>query len=187
MNTPRGGSGFGALLRLILDLCLLRRGPQDLPHARALTQGLVLLGVGVDLVLVRWIDAGDDGMARIAFSLALLLVLPWIGLSMRGRPERYLQTLAAFAGTGIVFTLAFLPIALKAVDMPPPVADQAPTREQLIIGWTTLALVGWKLAINGHIWRHALDWPRAGGLLLAAGLFIIEIGLMRALFGGAGP
>ena len=183
MSAPREGS-FGTLLRLMLELCLLRRGPQDLPHSPALAQGLVLLGVGVDLLLLRWLDEGDDPLLQIACSLGLLLVLPWILLALRQRTERYVQTLSAFAGTGILFSLVYVPIALKSAALPPPVAGQAPSGEQLLIAWAALLVVGWKLAINGHIWRHALDWPRAAGLLLAVGLFLAEVGLMRSLFAG---
>jgi hypothetical protein len=187
VSAPRAGRGAASLLRLLLDLCLLRRGPQDLPYSIALTRGLVLLGVGVDLLLARWVEAGDAGFARIALSLVLLLALPWFVLGLRGHRARYAQTLAAFAGTGVIFTLAFLPVAIRAAGLPAPDLDVEPTREQLAIGWITLVLVGWKLAINGNIWRHALDWPRAGGVLLAVGLFVFEIGLMRMLFVPAAP
>jgi hypothetical protein len=183
VSTPHAASGLVSLLRLLIDLRLLRRGPQDLPYSPALTRGLVLLGIGADLLLVRWVDAGDDGLMRLVFSVLLLLALPWIVLGLRDRRARYLQTLAAFAGTGVLFTLAFLPVALQAASLPSPDPDAPPTREQLVVGWSTLALIGWKLAINGNIWRHALDWPRAGGILFAVGLFVLEVLVLRAWFG----
>lgn len=173
------------LISLLLGICLLRRGPEDLPYSIALTRGLVLVGVGVDLLFVRTLESGDSGFARIALSLLLLLGLPWLVLTSRGLQARYAQTLAAFAGTGAIFALAFLPVALKAAGLPPPDLEVPPTREQLAVGWLTLLLVGWKLAINGHIWKQALDWPRAGGLMLAAGFFLLELGLLRALFAPA--
>jgi hypothetical protein len=116
------------------------------------------------------------------FIIFVLLALPWLVLNLRNRGARYSQTLAAFAGTGALFTLAFLPVAIQAAGLPPPDLDLPPTRQQLTIGWITLGLVGWKLAINGNIWRNALDWPRSGGLLLAVGVFLFEIGVMRAVF-----
>jgi hypothetical protein len=181
VNAPQEG-GRPSLLRLFLDLCLLRRGPQDLPYSQRLTQGLVLAGVVVDLLFLRWVEAGEAGFARVGLSLLLLLALPWLVLNLRNRGARYSQTLAAFAGTGALFTLAFLPVAIQAAGLPPPDLDLPPTRQQLTIGWITLGLVGWKLAINGNIWRNALDWPRSGGLLLAVGVFLFEIGVMRAVF-----
>lgn len=172
-----------SILRQLWRICLLRAGPQDLPFSPALTRGLVVLGVGADLVFVSLLEAAQHDLARVGLSLALLLVLPWLLLASRGMQARYAQTLAAFAGTGVLFTLAFLPLALQAVDLPRPDPNVTPTREQLVVGWLSIGLFVWKLALNGHIWKHALDWPRAGGVLLALGIFLLELGLMRALFG----
>jgi hypothetical protein len=169
------------VLRLLLQLCALQRGPQDLPHSANLTRVLVLASVAVDLLFVRMTEGGSNGEVRIVLSLALLLGLPWLILGWRGHRARYAQTLAAFAGTGAVFTLVVLPVAIEAAALPVLERGVEPTRAQLVMAWVTLLLVGWKLAINGHIWKHALDWPRAGGLLLAIGVMLFEFGLMRAL------
>lgn len=183
-STP--GGGLGALLRLVAGLCLLRRGPQDLPHSRTLLNGLLLLAVGVDLLVLRWLGADEGALAEIAFSLVLTLLLPWIALALRGHPERYLQTVSALVAVGIVFTLVSVPLALQTIDMPPPVLGQPPTREQLVIAWSFLFLIGGLIAINGNIWRHALDWPRAAGMLFAAGLAFLEIALRWGLFAAPG-
>lgn len=187
MTAPRTSGDVKPLLRVLLDLCLLRAGPQDLPYSIGVTRGLVLLGVGADLLFVSMLESADNSLLRIVLSLLLMLGLPWLLLSSRRLQARYAQTLAAFAGTGVLFTLAFLPVAIQASQLPTPDLEATPTREQLMVGWITLGLVGWKLAINGNIWKHALDWPRAGGLLLAVGVFLLEIGLMRALFATGTP
>jgi hypothetical protein len=186
VSAPQSGGGSAALLRIVIDLCLLRRGPQDLPYSPALTQGLLLLGLGVDLLVLRWLDEDSDLLLQIGCSLALLLALPWLLLSLRQRRERYVQTLAAFAATGIVFSLLYLPLALKSAELPRPVAGETLSGEQALVAWGTLLVIGWKLAINGSIWRHALDWPRAAGVLLAVGLFLFELGLIRSLLTESG-
>lgn len=173
---------MGAVLNWLLRLCLLGAGPQDLDYSPATTRLLVFAGVVADLVFVRMVGHGTDDLARVAVSLLMLLALPWWILGMRQRRARYAQTLAAFAASGVVFTLVLIPVAQRAAGLPPPSMEQPPAPEQLAIGWITLGLVAWKLAVNGHIWRHALDWPRFGGFLLALGILILEIGVMRALF-----
>src|SRR5687768_10500973 len=115
-------------------------------------------------------------------SLIIALLLPWVLLRSRGLGARYVQTLTALVGTGVLFTLAYLPVAWLASDLPVPDPAATPTQKQLIVAWLTLALVGWKLAINGHVWRHAMGWPLAAGLALAVGIFMLEIGLLRLLF-----
>ena len=170
------------LLRLLLQLCLFRLAPQDLPYSPRLAQGLVLLGVGINLVFVRLLDARADAPFRIALSLALLLGLPWLLLSLRQRRPRYVQTLTAFAGSGLLFLLVLLPLVQPIADLPPPSPDVVPSATQVIVSLLSLALLVWKLALNAHIWRHALDWPRGGAVLLSIGLFVLELALVRALF-----
>ncbi len=170
------------LLSRLVGLCLLRIGPQDLPYSPALTRALVLSAFAFDCFYVVLLEF-EQPLPRLLLSFALLLLVPWWLLTLRRRRERYAQTLAALAGSGLLLTLAFLPVALLGADLPPLVEGQAPTREQLLLVWTTLGAIAWKLAINGHILRHALDWPRLPALLLAFGLFLLELGLDRALFG----
>ena len=170
------------LLRLLLQLCLFRLAPQDLPYSPRLAQGLVLLGVGINLVFVRLLDTGDGAPFRIALSLALMLGLPWLLLRLRQRLPRYVQTLTAFAGSSVLFMLALLPLAQPIASLPPPTPDAVPTAAQVAVSLASLVLLVWKLAINAHIWRHALDWPRGGAVLLAIGLFLLELALVRVLF-----
>jgi hypothetical protein len=173
------------LFRLLLQLCLFRLAPQDLPYSPRLAQGLVLLGVGINLLFVRMLDAGAGAAGRIALSLALLLGLPWLLLSLRRRLPRYTQTLTALAGSGVLFLLALLPLAQPIASLPPPSATSVPSTAHVVISLLSLLLLLWKLAINAHIWRHALDWPRGGAIVLTLGLFLFELALVRTLVGSA--
>lgn len=169
------------LLALFVELCLLRRGPQDLPYSPRLTRGLLWLAVGADLLALQLFGDDPNALARSVFSLALLLGLPWLLLHWRGQPARYAQTLAAFLGSGLLFTVAMLPLLLAVEALPPPVPDATPG-SHVALRVALFVLLGWKLAINGHVWRHALDWPRAAGLPFAIALFIAEVALVRRFF-----
>jgi hypothetical protein len=170
-----------ALLRLLVDICLLRRGPQDIPCSPELARGLVLGFAALKIGTALMLDIPEPFL-RTLLSLALLLALPWVLLAIRGHRPRYLQTLTAFAGTGLLFSLLFLPFFLLAASTPPMQAGATPEPAQLALGWLSLALLGWKLVINGHILRHALDWPNIPALLLALALFLIEFGVFRTVF-----
>jgi hypothetical protein len=170
-----------ALARLLLDICLLRRGPQELPYSLPLVRGLVVALAALKLGSALLLEIPEPFL-RTLLSLALLLSLPWLLLAIRGHRPRYLQTLAAFAGTGLLFSLLFLPVAWIAAGVPAVDPGAPPLPAQVALGWLTLALLGWKLAINGHILRHAMDWPRLPALLLALALFLIEFGVFRTLF-----
>jgi hypothetical protein len=173
---------MASLLSVLIDLCLLRSGPQELPYSPRLTRNLVLLGLGCDLLYVSALEV-SGATPRVAFGLAMTLLLPWLLLVWRQRRERYAQTLGALAGSGVLFTLLFLPLALWARQHTPPAGVQELTQQQIAAGWLVLGLLGWKLAVNGHILRHALDLPRSAGLGLALAWFLIEFNLDRLLFG----
>jgi hypothetical protein len=170
------------LIGTLFGICLLRRAPQDLPYSPRLTQGLLLLAVGVDLLAMRLFEEDPHALPRGLLSIALLLGLPWLMLSWRGRSARYAQTLAAFLGTGLLFTLAIVPLLLATQALPEPVAGASPRATDVLMRGALFALVGWKLAINGHVWRHALDWPPLFGLPFAFALFVGELLLAQAFF-----
>jgi hypothetical protein len=167
------------LLRLLWDLCLFRRGPQDLPYSPALARALLLVQAGAGLLYLRVVGAGEHGLSQLALSLTMAVVMPWALLRARDRQARYAQTLSALVGTWIFATLAYLPIAAVAADLPLPEPGVPPTRAQAAVAWATLVLAAWKLAINGQIWRHALDFPLFGGIAAALGVFVLELGLLR--------
>ncbi len=169
-----------SLLSQLIDLCLLRRGPQDLPFSPILARNLIIAGVALDLLYASLLDF-PQALPRIALSLAMLLAAPWLLLSVRQRRERYLQTLTALAGSSLIVAAVSLPLALYSADLPPLLPGATPTPGQLAFGWLSLILVSWKLVINSHIYRHALDWPRFSAMLLAFGLFVFELGLDQML------
>jgi hypothetical protein len=167
--------------RTILDLCLLRGGPQDLPYSARLTQLLLLLVVGFNLIHIAVLDGGSRDVSQLSATIVMLVLLPWVLLRMRNRSERYLQTLAALAGTGVMFILASMPLTYQLAEMLPLDPEVKPTPRQLWVSLGALVLVGWKLAINGNIWRHAMDFPKFAGLLLALALVVVELAVLQML------
>lgn len=171
-------------LRALLGLCLLRQGPQDLPYAPALTWGWLaaLLALQWGVARHAGLDVGG-GLARLAITLVLLVGVTRLLLQGRGLLNRAEQTIAAFAGTGLVFALLVLPIALALQGVQPGVQ---PEGGQFLLALTGLFLFFWKLRIDAHIWRHALDLQR-GAMLLAVVLMLLEVVLVAAFTGAAAP
>lgn len=164
---------MGGLPSRLWQLCLLRIGPQDLPWSPALARNLVLAALAVGLA--NAVVGGRDGamlVPRLLLSFAFLVVVPWLLLRGRDRLNRLAQSVSAIAGSSVYYGLAFLPISALGAGyergMEPPPA-------LVVATWIGLLLTGWKLAVNGHIWRHALDIPRPAGLLLAFGLFLVQV------------
>ena len=83
---------------------------------------------------------------RLALNM-LQVVAVIVLLQVRKLPERMPQTLSALAGTGIILGALAFGLLLQA----------DPEVNQPLLGLTYLLLVGWSLAVDAHIYRHALD------------------------------
>jgi hypothetical protein len=166
----------------LISISLLRGLPQDLPYSFALARNLLLADVALHMAHLL-IDGIGSPLPRIIVSLLIALGLPWALLHLRGRGERYLQTLTALVGTSVLLSLFLMPVALFASSLPPLQPDVQPSNAQLAISVLWLLAIAWQLSIIAHIYRHALDWPRLAAAMLAMGLFICQLGLDRMLFG----
>lgn len=161
---------MSALLRLYLDICLLRRGPQDVPASSPLMQftlavyaliglpkhlgGLAALSVFQSL----WLTVVD---------LALLIGLCYAALYWVGHLSRFRQTLTALAGAGVVLSIVELPLSVwlrRAVE-----AERSYELPLML----AFGLLAWSLLIVGHILQHAFSISRGAGLVCALGYTII--------------
>jgi hypothetical protein len=148
------------VVRLFVQIALLRRGPQDLPASIFL---LVVTVIGYLLVVVVVSSLLPPANA---WSLPLLVyavfTLAWyIGmLRLVGRPERAVQTVTAVFG-------------LQAVVAPPMILSQWLLRRfgddsdwQLPIAFSGLVLVIWLIAALSHVVKAALEWSTAASVAL---------------------
>jgi hypothetical protein len=172
---------FADLLRIVFDLCRWRRGPQDLPHSPNLLASLIGAGVAVDVIIAGALQDTDDVLARSLLSTGLILGLCWIALAMRRLTHRFLQTATALLACSIVFSVLQLPIALLAG--PPPATGAELDGAQVFFGWAMIALLIWKLSVDAHIVRQALDAGYALAFALATSWLIAYWALDRILFG----
>lgn len=172
------------LLRQLLDICLLRAGPQDLPYSPALARGLIALQIGVNLLYAMATDM-EHPLARILVADAVLLGVAWTALAWRDRTPRAPQTISALFGCSLVFLTALMPLALAATALRPelPVTASSDVDPRYaLVALAMMLLLGWKMIVNGNVYRHALDWPHGAGILLALGAFMLQQGLDQLLF-----
>lgn len=170
------------LLTCLRDICLFRAGPQDLPFSPALALRLsaMLVVLGVVGSSIQGV-APADLLLRVGLMLAFLVAPPWLLLRLRGREPRFVQTLSALAGVGVLYNIVALPLLLalagrgEALGRDPGLA---------LAAWVLLALTLWRVLVAGHVWRHALDLRPGVGAMLSLGLFIAQVLLAGWVFGG---
>jgi hypothetical protein len=172
------------LIARLLMICLWKSGPQDLPHAPRLLGQLLLALAALQFVVGLWLEMGEQLGLRVLVYFGFL-VLPIQGLlALRGRRERFVQTALAFAGAGLLFSLAQLPLIplLESIDAARVQSDGLSPLQALSL-WLFLGLAAWKLAVDAHIWRHALEAPPLAAIALSLALMMAEIAVGQRLFG----
>lgn len=163
---------MGRQLLPLLEMMRLRSGPQDLPASPGITLLLAALYIISGFVAGGVLNEADYGQ-RTLVAVGLQFIVAGILLNMRGLQSRLLQTVAALAGTGLLFGLASIAI-LSWIN---------PQQPQAGLAVSYLGLFLWSLAVDGHIYRNALSIKLGTGVLLAVAVFAINLFVLKALFG----
>lgn len=156
----------------LVEMMRLRSGPQDLPASMGLALLLAMLYVGSGFVAGGVLNEDDYG-GRTLLAISLQFVVAAALLNLRGHAARMPQTLGALAGTGFLFGLLSIGV-LSWID---------PEQPQAGLAVTYLGLFLWSLAVDGHIYRHALAVRLGTGVLVAVTVFVINLFLLKAVFG----
>ncbi len=161
------------LLRLFLDICLFRKGPQDAPASWMLLKWALAAYCGVGLALTALEGHWLEGTLQVILEGSMLLGFVWISLIVAGKTGRWLQTAIAMLGTDALISSFAIP--LEAVLLAAPQIG--------ILYVLMLLLMLWHMAVVAHILRHALSQTLAVGLGLSIVYVAFTWNLLVMLFG----
>ena len=89
---------MAALSRELIEVCLLRRGPQDLPFSPPAVMGITAGLLGLQLAFAAWHVAGPQALvARALVTLLMLFGATRALLRFRALENRAMQTLLTLA------------------------------------------------------------------------------------------
>jgi len=168
-----------ALPRQLIELFLLRRGPQDLPWSPPTVAGfaLALLALQAGFASHQGLDA-TGMLARAFVTLVILFGATRALLRWRQLENRAAQTLLALAATALFFSLAMFPLA---VALQPYYGDENPPPRLMVLALSAIVLFFWKLRVEASIWRQALDIAVAPAYALTVALMLAEAVLIHLL------
>ncbi len=144
------------LIKVFMEICLFRKGPQDVPASTLLLRLALAAYFLVGLVLTSLENQWLEGILQIVVEGAMLLGFTWISVMMAGKRGRLMQTVSAMLGTDAL--LSSFAIPMQAVLLADP--------QYNIIYVILLLLMLWHIAVVAHILRHALSQTLAVGLRL---------------------
>jgi hypothetical protein len=169
------------LVRLFVQIAMLRKGPQDLPASvivlTAAAAGFFIINCVVSAALP---PIAGPWFGHLVVNIAFTLV--WYALLMRflGRPERFLQTTAAVFG----YQAVLAPLWIVSLWLVRQFADDDAWR--LTISIFALAIVVWKVAVNAGVLKAAIEWGMPACVALVILQFLAGQILLFYLFSGAG-
>jgi hypothetical protein len=174
-----------ALFGVVVDIVLLRRGPEHLPASTGLLGVVIAINLIVSAVLTQMMPKVPPNWV-LQLVVGNLLVLVWFqaGLSLAQKRERFVQTVTAIF---IVSTL-FLPILVPLfAAMQPYMAD--PENVPPPPGFVVLAAVAfavWLLVIEARIVRSAFEWPTFLSIVFILAQNFVSAWLLGLLFATPG-
>lgn len=176
-------------VRLVIDLLLLRRGPQDMPAGTSVLYGAAAAYCSLLFLQSRMIATAGHAIFQALVATLALAVYARTLVRLRGYPNRVVQTLSALFASGAAITLLMLGPTLAVapffvalgqagsaaqLPQPSPVAMLA----YIVIGF-------WGIAVSAHIYRHALETAFLVGLGAALGYEVLLL-LVFSLLGQIG-
>lgn len=166
---------FRTLFNTFFEICLLQRGPQDLPVSSMLTYGLLSLLAVLGFAINQMFMPGQTAILAVIINIGVLLIITQLILRLHKKSARYTQTLTALIGVGIVLALIGLPVFSMLA-----IAENNQTESPFgILLW--LVLFGWEIAVTAHILRHATESTFPQGILMAILYPLIYFQLVRYL------
>ncbi|NEV61700.1 hypothetical protein [Thiorhodococcus minor] len=169
-----------ALIRFFVELCALRRPPQDLPASDVLLAITLVADiiVGVLVGITAGLSALTSLLQGIAEILIMLTALFVALRQLRMRP-RFTQSATALLGSGALLGL----IAILPLSMSPTGSQQ--TDLAALGAFLLLALVIWGIVVTGHILRHTFGITLGQGSAIAVAFEIVTVTIVTSMFGGA--
>jgi hypothetical protein len=143
------------ILKIILDICLLRGRAQDLPASMNLVWLTAAASIAVNAL---GMPERTTNLAQLLFvvSQAILFgAVIWLLLRLRGFPARWTQTVTALYAVDGVFSLLLLPLLPALMEM----VKQGPEARPGWEAYLLLVLSGWLLLIIARVLREATEWP----------------------------
>jgi hypothetical protein len=156
------------IIKLLFDICLFKRGPQDLPHSAWLFRLLMAIYVIVRFLMLSigtpWLNA----LLQVSVEVLLVVGFSWGMLYVGRRLQRFNQATSALLGTDAMISFFALPS----------IASMEIGRGGWLAFLVILGLMVWHWAVTGHIIRHALGQKLVFSLGLA---FLYILGSYRVM------
>ena len=155
----------------LADMLRLRGGPQNLPASWPLLIAVLSFYLVQNLVTGQQLQ-DDNAAAKSLIAITLQISVLSGLLYWRKHLERFVQTLVALAGVGIVFnTITWMLLT-----------QSDPNINQPLLALTWFSVFIWSLFVDANIYRHSLSVSFSIGMLITVLTLAASYVLIETLF-----
>ena len=167
-----------ALLRTLLDIVRLRKGPDAIPYSWLLCFIALLLWLSAGLsTTIATPGMNDRDFLYSTFTGVVGLAAYAAIVVTSGHTPRLLQTVTAILGSGALIGFLFLGASMLL----PPLFALLPFLGQNAVNIVATLVLLWSIPVEGHIIARAIDRHWYLGIAVAMAVFIFQLYLYSAL------
>ncbi len=161
------------LVKPFFYICLLSKGPQDIPYSNNLFRfGLFAYFFSGVMTLAQGM-AMEQAIPAALVDLGILLIFARVCLQMFKKLPRYVQMMTALLVIGAVFQVLAFPLLISIQG-----SEKANVELSLIL----LFLFSWNLAVYAHIFRESFDIKTGPAFILTLAYTVISFSANQILF-----
>ncbi len=163
--------------KTLVNICLLRAGPQQLPHSRMLLSLIIVISFIVSVLISGIVYsvkiAGLSSIAGLFFSFAFVKIL------LIKKSERFVQTFSAILGTTTLINIMSLPSVYSLTYIT--LGESA----EIFFNLTGFAIFVWIVIVYGYIFSKALSLTMGYAVAISVGYVLLSVIILN-LFTAAG-
>lgn len=160
------------IIKLLFDICLFKKGPQDLPYSVWLWRLLLVVYASIRVLMLSMHFDWLNVLLQVLVDIILVTGFFWFILYLAKKPGRFYQVISAVLGTDALISFFALP-GMAAME-----TGQGGLVALLVV----LGLIGWHWAVTGNIISNALEKTLSFGLGLAFLYLLGSYQVMALLF-----
>jgi len=154
-------TALSTISKAFLNICLLKKGPQDLPKSSVLLFLCLFMYTLIDVLLTVQSRPFEHALMVSLVDVGFLLLVTSLILKQHQKLDRWHQTMTALFGTGVILGIFIFPLVFGGVQ------NQYEAWLQQIIVVLFLIMVIWNVAVLAHIVRHAISTSMGVGIMIA--------------------
>ena len=170
-------TAISTISKAFLDICLLKKGPEDLPKSSVLLFLSLFMYTLIDVLLTVQSRPFEHALMVSLVDVGFLLGVTSLILRQHQKFDRWHQTMTALFGTGVILSIFIFPLVFFSG-----VQNQYEAWLQQIIIILFLIMVVWKVAVLAHIMRHAISTSIGIATMIAVLYILMSSLLITMLF-----